>query len=417
MKRLLGLLTSHNARISAIHYFGSFTVNVGNYFFHLVLLRILSPDAYGEFLSYLSFLYLISIPSQTINILVSKYVASFFGKNDKVAINNFFYFLLNKTFLPTLILAIFIILSSSKLSILFKADPQAFVILSISLILSLFLSIIRSYILAFQKYIFNVALSLFEIAIKISLAFILIEMGFSATGAVLAILLTGIIILIASFLKIKKYIYPKLKTIKKLNINIKKMAFYSLIFSAGSVSLLSLDVLLVRLFFTPVESGIYSAVSVLARMIFYGLIPFASLMLPFVSHRFAAGLPTKTVLYKILAAVIAFGVFGSSLFASFPAKVIALLSGANYLAGTTILPLFSISLFFLGLSYILLSYLIAINKNKSALVLTAFFIIQPILITLMHQSLYQVVVINLSVQVSLFVSLLIYYYTQTKDVT
>lgn len=194
------------------------------------------------------------------------------------------------------------------------------------------------------------------------------------------------------------------------------MAFYSLVFSAGSLSLLSLDVLLVRLFFTPIESGIYSAVSVLARMIFYGLIPFASLMLPFVSRRFAASLPTKTVLYKILTVVILFGIFGVLIFDNFPVQVISILSGENYLAGAKILPLFSASLLFLSLSYILLSYLIAINKNKSTLVLAVFFIIQPILISLMHQSLYQVVVINLSIQVCLFVSLLIYYYTQTKDV-
>lgn len=416
MKHLLGPLTSRNARISAIHYFGSFTVNIGNYLFHLILLRILSPHAYGEFLSYLSFLYLISIPSQTINILVNKYVASFFGKKDKIRINNFFYYLIQKTFFPTLIISLIIAFTSNQLSILLKSDPQAFIILSISLLISYFSSIIRSYILAFQRFIFNTTISLLEIVAKIVLAIIFIKMGLSATGAVLAMLLTGIIILIISFTNIKQAIYPKLKIVKKLNINIKRMAIYSLLFSAGSLSLLSLDVLLVRFFFTPIESGIYSAVSVLARMIFYGLIPFASLMLPFVSHRFAAGLPTKTVLYKILAIITLFGIFGTSVFVIFPIKIINLLSGADYLAGAKILPLFAISLFFLALSYILLSYLIAINKNKSTLVLLVFFIIQPVLIVLMHQSLYQVVVINLSIQACLFVSLLIYHYTQTKDV-
>lgn len=416
MKRIIGPLTSRNARVSAIHYFGSFIVNIGNYFFHLVLLRLLSPQAYGEFLSYISFLYVISIPSQTVNLLVSKHVASFLGKNDSLRINAFFYYLLKKTLLPTLVLALFLVLTSSQLSSLFKADSTAFIILSISLILSLFSSIIRSYLLAFQKFVFNTTLSLLEILIKAGLALIFIKLGLSATGVILAMFLTGVISIFISFSQVKTAIYPRKKFKSSLNINLKKSVFYSLIFSAGSLCLLSVDVLMVRLFFSPLESGVYSAMSVLARMIFYGLAPLTTLMLPFISRRFAANRPTKTVLFKLSAAIIFFGIIGVSIFSFFPVTIVRILSGSAYLSGASLLPLFSLSLLFLALSYVILTYLIAVNKNKATLALLPAFILQPLLIFFFHTNLNQVILINLGIQVFLLTFFLICYYTQAKDV-
>ena len=77
MKQITKHLTTPTAKNSSLFYFGSLFINFGRYLFHLLLLRFLSPSSYGEFLSYVSLLYLLTIPSGVIQTLVSRDVSLF----------------------------------------------------------------------------------------------------------------------------------------------------------------------------------------------------------------------------------------------------------------------------------------------------------------------------------------------------
>src|SRR3989338_982232 len=125
MDRVIKALTTNNAKRSAFFYLGSFLLSFGNYLFHLMLLRLLSPAEYGEFLTYISFLYLLTIPNQTISILVTKYVSDFLGKQEGKKMNRFFYYLLSRLLLPAVFLGAIIIISSKLWAELFKAHHLA----------------------------------------------------------------------------------------------------------------------------------------------------------------------------------------------------------------------------------------------------------------------------------------------------
>ena len=285
MHRLLKAITTPTAKSTIIFYIASFAQNIFRYFFHLLLLRFLVPAEYGEFLSYLSLTYLLSIPMGTVATVVTKYVSAYTGKGDSTSTNLFFYYLL-KTLSPvTITLGLLLILFANPLSELFKANSVAFIILGISMFVSLFQVVANSYNTAFQKFIFISLIGFINIILTIALSIAFIKLGMGATGAVLGQLVAGIITTLMIYWDIKPSIYPRIKVKKTPHFSLGGFTVYSFLFSLGTLSLISTDILVIRAFSDSYFSGLYSALSILGRMILFGLTPLIGLTLPIASHR------------------------------------------------------------------------------------------------------------------------------------
>jgi O-antigen/teichoic acid export membrane protein len=408
MDKLIKTITSPTARSTAIYYVGNFILNVGRYFFHLILLRFLSPGEYGEFLSYLSLTYLLSIPMGTISSVVIKYVSEFKGKSDDKSINHFYYFLIKKVSPITFLLGFILILLSGPLANIFKAHSIAFIVLGISMFITLFQTIVGAYLAAFQKFILQTITGYLSVFLTIILSIIFINLHLGATGAVIGQLLAGVVVTIIIFLNIKSSIIPEIKGKEDFKIDLKKFTGYSLLFAIGSMSLISVDVLMVRFLFDPVTSGLYSSLSILGRMIFFGLSPLTALALPIASHRYASRGTATSVFIKLGSVLLAFGLIGAGIFTLFPSLIVNILSGPNYLPAAPLLPIFGFAMMFFALNQFVISYLMATGKPQANILFIVAAILQPILYYLFRFSFSSVIWANLSIQLVLFVSLLIF---------
>jgi O-antigen/teichoic acid export membrane protein len=394
--------------VSAFYYAGSFLINFGNYLFHLILIRLLEPARYGEFLTYVSFLYLLAIPSTTISIFVTHRISYYYGKNQKTLINTLFHYLLKKTFPPFLIVSIITILFSSAFASLFKAHPLAFIVLGVNVLLSLFSSIIRSYNTAYHQFNFLTIIGIFETILKIVLVCVLVRFGFGASSGLISIFVSSVLGLWFCFQKIKHSILPKIITKNIPKFTLKDILTSSLIFSSCTLSLISLDILLVRYYFDPHSSGIYSGISMIGRMIFYGIAPITGLLLPIATKKYSSNKNTWSIFYKLGITTFLLGGIGATIFSLKPLLVVSLLSGPAYRESYELLIPMSFSMFIFGLNYFLLTYLIAINQNKANMLLAIFAILQPFFIIIKHQTIRQVVEINLIIQIMMLISLYIY---------
>jgi O-antigen/teichoic acid export membrane protein len=410
MHRLFRAISTPTARASAIYYFGNFALVFSRYIFHLVLLRLLVPSEYGEFLSYLSLIYLLGIPMGTIANVVTKFVSDFKGKGDLVSINKFFYYLLKALIPITLFLGVSLIAFSSPLANIFKAHSAAFIILGVSVYISLFQTIINSYVSAFQKFIFQTIVGFIGVIITILFSVIFIKMGMGATGAVLGQLLAGGFTSVILFLSIRTSITPKnnQKTTSKFNLS--QFTGYSFIFALGTASLISTDVLMIRAFFDSHISGIYSSLSILGRMILFGLTPFISLVLPVTAHRHSQNSTTHPIFLKLGLVIFVFGLLGAGLFSVFPGRIILLLSGSAYLEATPFLPYFAFSMAFLAYSLFIISYLMASNRPQANIFLLIATIFQPIIYLIFKSSFSNIIYANFFLQLTLFLSLSFYIY-------
>ena len=405
MQRFIKSILTPTARSSAFYYFCNFAISFLRYLFHLLLLRLLLPADYGEFLAYLSLLYLLGIPNGTVSNVVIKYVAGFRGKKDNLSINELFYYLIEKLTPLSLGLGFLLIFFAKFLSIIFKAHPAAFVILGLYLFVSLVSTLVRSYLLAFQRFVAQILLGFLEIITTLILAFLFINLGLSATGAVLALILAGVVSLVICLVLIRKAIFPaRLHSRKPFKLS--SFTGYSLVNAIGSLSLISTDILLVRYFFSEHASGIYSSLSVIGRMIYFGLGPLIALVLPVVSHRHAATGATRGVFVKLGSVVLLFGLSATLIFSLFPEFIIGTLSGKNYLEAAVFLPSVATGMLFFSFNLFIITYFMAIGRPQINLYLLLATIAQPVLISVFHNSLNQVVWLNLTIETALFVSLI-----------
>lgn len=407
MKRIISALSTPTARTTAVYYASSFILNILRYFFHLILLRFLAPAEYGEFLSYLSLIYLLSIPTGTLATVITKYVAELKGKNDKIAINLFFHYLMRVMSPVTIVLGLLLILLSGPLSLVFKAHSLAFIVLGISVFISLFQTIINSYLAAFQRFIFATVTGFIGTLLTIVFSILLIKVGFGATGAVLGQLLAGIVSTLIIFFSLRSSIYPKAKVKMEPHFSLGGFTGYSFLFALGTMSLISTDILAVRVFFDAHLSGIYSSLSILGRMILFGLTPLTALVLPIASHRHAATGSAKTVLVKLGAVLLFFGFIGAGIFSLFPSLIIRVLTGQAYLEAVPYLSVFAFTMVFFAFSQFLLSYLMAIGRPRANLLLLGATLLQPILIYIFRGSFTLVVWSNFYLQLFLAVALVI----------
>lgn len=408
MQRFLRAVTSKTAISTAIYYAGNFLLNIGRYFFHLILLRFLTPSEYGEFLSYLSLIYLLSIPMGTIANVVTKYVSEFQGRGDTKSINHFFYFLLRKVSPVAFGLGFLLIIFAVPLSNIFKAHSLAFIILGVSMFLSLFQTIIGSYLAAFQKFILQTVTGYLSVFLTIIFSVFFISLHLSATGAVLGQLLASVVVTLITFWAIKPAIIPKQKGSEEFKVDLRSFTGYSFIYSLGTMSLISTDVLLVRYLFDPVTSGIYSSLSILGRMIYFGLSPLTALALPIAAHRYASQGSARSVFIKLGSVLTLFGFIGAGIFSLFPTLIIKILSGAQYLSAAPLLPVFAFTMVFFALNQFTISYLMATGRPKANYLLLIATALQPVLYFIFRSSFLTVVWSNLFIHLGLFVLLIIY---------
>lgn len=410
MKRLFRVINTPAARSGAFFYFGNFIQSISRYVFHLILLRLLVPADYGEFFSYLSLIYLLSIPTGTIANVVTKFISDFKGKGDTVSINQFFYYLLRLIGPAIFVLGSLLIILSVPLATVFKAHSMAFIVLGISVFISLFQTIFNSYISAFQKFIFQTIIGFGGVVITIFLAILFIKLGFGATGAVLGQILAGAITSLILFFSVHKSILPKQKQEKRGKFSLLGFTSYSFIFALGGASLISTDVLMVRAFFDSHTSGLYSSLSILGRMIFFGLAPFSSLILPIAAHRHAQNAPTGSIFLKLGLMILLFGTIGVGTFSLFSSRIVLLLSGPAYLEAAPLLSFFAFSMAFFAFSLFIISYLMAIGRPKANIFLLIATVTQPIIIYIFRNSFSGTVQANFMIQLLLFLSLSIYTY-------
>jgi len=406
MRRILQAISTPTAKNTLVFYGASFTQNIFRYLFHLILLRFLVPAEYGEFLSYLSLIYILSIPMGTVATVVTKFVADFKAKEDLKSINLFFYYLL-KTLSPiALTLGLSLLIFANPLSVLFKAHPIAFVVLGLSMFVSLFQTIVTSYITAFQKFMYLSVVGFIGVFLTIFLSVLFIRLGLGATGAVLGQLSAGLIGTVIIFWKIRPAIYPRKIVKTPPQFSLGGFTGFSFLYSLGTLSLISTDILVLRAFSDAYFSGLYSALSILGRMILFGLTPLITLTLPIATHRHTVLGSANSVLIKLGSLILALGLIGAGIFSLFPGFITRVLSGTAYLAITPYLSIFAFSMVFFALSQFILSFLMAIRRPEANYLLLLATLAQPLVLYFFRSSFSGVIWSNFTVHLLLLISLL-----------
>lgn len=384
------------------------TMSVGNYFYHLLMGRMLGPESYGVLESTISFLYILSVPFNTLTLIIVKFVSAYKGKQDYKSISGFYFYLRKNLFIFGLIATLIILLLSPIIISLLHLPSILFpVFISINFFIGLFSVLTKSMLQGFLKFSAFFVANATEILTKIILAVILVILGFSVIGAYFALIASVVVsYLVASyFIKKEKLNFEKFTE----NRNIFKYSIPVFLTTLSLTSLFTTDIILVRFFFPGVESGYYAALSVLGKVIFFASSPLTIVMFPIVSEKHAVGKKFQHLIFTSFVLTLVIALVLIVTYYLFPEFMVGILFGNKYLRIVPLLGFFGVFIGLYSLCGLLANFYLSIHRRIVSFFVMIAAILQIFLIILFHRDLLQIINISIIITSILLVVLIAYY--------
>ncbi|MBT8393955.1 MAG: oligosaccharide flippase family protein [Flavobacteriaceae bacterium] len=364
-------------------------VNGGNYLYNLILGRILGPAQFADAAVLITFLLVLSFVAMTFQLVTAKFSVVF----ENESFQNFVSKIYKNATVVGIVLGILIIVFAKQLQQVFNTSSSTmFIIFGVGVPLYFLMSVNRGVYQGKQEFkllsITYQAEMLSRLLITLGLIFLLNIQS----SLVVAI---GILISLGFGLVPFKYDKLRLKTAGIIEATKAKQvrnffvitAFYEL----TQIIINNSDILLVKHYFESYEAGLYASLALIGRIVYFIAWMFVMLLLPTVVQLNKEGKKTAPVLFKYVAYIAGIAlliVFGCSLF---PETAITLLFGDSYLAMAPLLSKYALATGLFAISNIFAYYYLSLDRYMPVVISGVFGVLQMGLVIFFHNSLEQVV--------------------------
>lgn len=358
-------------------------VNVLNYFFQFFMARSFTLEDYGIFAALVGILYILSVPSESIQLISSRYTSILSNKNPN-GVKSLILKMNKKGLILSLIVFALYIPIAFFLSWFLNIQIWLLILTGAS-IFFVFLSPVNRGVLQGQKKFSKMGTTfLIEALIKIILGSLLVYFGFRVYGAMLGIIIAMLVAFLISFMFVREHLKVKVK--EEIKIGDVYSYSFSVFMSLLVIFLMfSLDILLVKSFFPGDVAGKYAVISLLGKTIFFATSPINKAMFPLMVNK--DNQDARRTLKNATKFVLLIGILTIILFAVFPDMIIKILFGEKYLGYSNLLWIMGTAFLILSLANLVIYYRLSIGKIKRVWVLAIFPVIQIVLSMLFIKSL------------------------------
>jgi len=385
-------------KYSSVMFVATIIANLFSYLFHVYMGRTLGPGDYGMLGSLLAAFYILSVPLEAISTTMTKFVSEFKAKNEYGKIASLFFSSTRKLSRYGIITFVVMSLSSWLIADFLKIPSHIPIILmGILVVFSVLLSISRGVLRGLQN--FNrLGLNLIlEALMRLLCGVLLVSIGLGVYGALLsyglAYFLAFLLILVSL-----RFLWAK----KPASIDVPavyKFSFPTLIMFTCLMVMTNIDLLLVKHFFISEKAGIYTAVSVLGKVILFVSGAFAATMFPIASELNARKGDASLILKKSLTYVaLASGIILTAYWL-FPTTIIGIVYGSQYLAASHLLGLFGTASGLMSLIVVYTRFRLATKDMQFIKILIFSTFLEIVLFAIFHQTLLQIVYVLISTNI------------------
>ncbi|MBU4305603.1 MAG: oligosaccharide flippase family protein [Candidatus Omnitrophica bacterium] len=395
---------------AGIMFFAVTTASVFNLLFQLFMVRMLNPVDFGILNTLLSMTIVIAMPLGPLQAVVTKFVAGFKANNQSFKIHAFLLLFLKKILIISIVVFLLVLICSNKIAVFFKLENNLMVIMvGFMMLLSALLPYNLGGLQGLQKFKSLGAASIINAVLRLAFGVLLVNLGLRVWGALTAIVMASLIALLFSFIPLKPYFFMPRKESFKLDekeLDLKAIYRYFLpaFIALPSFGLLtSMDIVLVKHYFSPMEAGYYSVAQMIGKIILFLPGAVTMVMFPKITENYTRNEETVHILKKCLIAVATLS-FSAGLFCViFPEFVLKILSGRVLLECIPLVMPFSLSMSFFALSSVFLYYHLSVHNMKFIYVFLVFVILEAVLIILFHRSLLEVLYVLCACSIMLFI--------------
>src|SRR5579859_7263216 len=378
---------------------GSGLVGVTNLIYNVATARLLGPTGFAHATAVYTLLMLVSAITLSFQVVCAKYVASHEADHEKAVI---FSRLHMQSWVAGIGLGLLLFLFNHSIrNYLNLPDPVLISLLALGTAFYIPLGVRRGYIQgvhAFRALALNFML---EGLVRLGGAFLLIRLGLGVEGAVLA----SVLAVIASYFLAKPS--PGWQSFRSLGIPIPfGEGLQAIVFFSGQVVINNFDIVLVKHFFASDQAGIYAAVSLVGRLINMCAWSVVNTMFPVSAAARSSDREARPVLFMSLGMVfLILSVLILGLWA-IPSFLWRTLFGSHFELGNygglaALLILYAITTGIYSLSSVMITYEMSRKIANTSWAQLAFSGALVLGICVFHQSLRQVIFVQLILMVIL----------------
>jgi O-antigen/teichoic acid export membrane protein len=383
-------------------------VNGGNYLYNLILGRLLGPTAFADAAVLITFLLVLSFVAMTFQLVTAKFSVLF----ENELFKNFIVRVYQQAFAVGIGLGILIIAFASQLQALFNTSSSTmFIIFGCGVPLYFLMSVNRG---AFQGKKAFKSLSITyqgEMLSRLVITLGLILLLDIQSSAVIAIgILLSFVFGLFPF-KMKQISFKKPAALDaKYSKQIKNFFLLTAFYELTQIIINNSDILLVKHYFESYEAGLYASLALIGRIVYFIAWMFVMLLLPAVVELKKEGKETASVLFKYVGYIAAISIVIVFTCLAFPELIINILFGEQYIAMAPLLWKYAIATSMFAISNIFAYYYLSLDKYVPVIISGVFGMLQIVLVIFFHNSLEQVVhmqivamLLLLVIQLSFFV--------------
>jgi O-antigen/teichoic acid export membrane protein len=389
----------------------SFFSNFTAYLYNLYMGRTLGPANYGILAALVSLLSLVSIPTVTFSTAIVKFTATYKARQQLAALSLFFRKLSRLfVFSGAVLFGLFFFLRFPLQEFLHLPSATPLIILGTLFFLNFALTPNNGVLTGLQKFGFLAFSGAVSAFLKLALGVLLVTLGLAVNGAIGAIALSVLAGYLLTFWPLR-FLLEKREELS-LNVPWRELIFYSapvFLSTLGLSLLLTTDILLVKRFFPPEQAGLYSALSLVGRVIFYESSAVVAVMFALVAERQAGEREYRHLLHWSLLLVLLASLPVVVFYTLFPRFSMNFFFGSRYLAAAPYLWLFGLFTMLYSLVNVLANFFLSVKRVSAALLPFSFSLLQFSALYLWHDSFLTVVFISLIVTALLLLALMLYY--------
>jgi O-antigen/teichoic acid export membrane protein len=376
-------------------------VNGGNYLYNLILGRILGPAQFADAAVLITFLLVLSFIAMTFQLVTAKFSVLFE--------NNIFTSFIAKVYKQAsvvgLVLGVLIVAFAEQLKAVFNTSSSSmFIIFGCGVPLYFLMSVNRG---AFQGKKAYKSLSITyqgEMLSRLLITLGLILVFNMQSSAVIAI---GIVLSFVFGLfpfKFKQISFKESIPLEgKYSKQIKNFFLLTAFYELTQIIINNSDILLVKHYFDAYEAGLYASLALIGRIVYFIAWMFVMLLLPAVVELKKEGKETASVFFKYVGYIALISIIIILTCLSFPELIINLLFGEQYIAMAPLLWKYAIATSMFAISNIFAYYYLSLDKYVPVIISGVFGMLQMVLVIFYHDSLEQVVHMQIIAMILLLV--------------
>ncbi|MFC4633542.1 oligosaccharide flippase family protein [Dokdonia ponticola] len=386
-------------------------VNAGNYLYNLILGRLLGPEQFSDAAVLITFLLVLSFVAMTFQLATAKFSVTL----TKEVLPRFISNMHAYGILIGVLTGILTIVFANQLQALFHTSSSGmFTVFGIGIPLYFMMSVNRGVFQGKKQFKMLSVTYQLEMLSRLGITLGLIVLFDITSSLVIAI---GILLSFGFGLipfEFKKISFQGLGAmhvaeIKQIRAFFIITAFYEL----TQIIINNSDILLVKHYFDAWDAGLYASLALIGRIVYFIAWMFVMLLLPTVVQLRKEGKATAPILFKYIGYIgcVALVIIGVS--AVFPEIAIQLLFGEQYLEIAPLLWKYALATGLFAIANIFAYYYLSLDTYVPVIISGIFGMLQMGLVIFFHDSLAQVVHMQIAAMVLLLITQVAFFFLDT----